>query len=144
MKLSELSPTARKKVEALRYDRIIEKHEGPEDWSSVLRFHDPEFMRIRNEDVLLPIGRDQHENVTILRYVESSDGNTLTLFLKDTTYVQEAELEWWQAGFVAVCERIPREEFFVATVYHEWFIIDPVEKQLTRKAKGNGRGKSKN
>jgi hypothetical protein len=25
---------------------------------------------------------------------------------------------------VAICERFPGEDFFVATVYHEWFIFE--------------------
>jgi hypothetical protein len=29
------------------------------------------------------------------------------------------------AGFLAVCERLPGEQFFVASVYHEWFIFEP-------------------
>lgn len=26
--------------------------------------------------------------------------------------------------FVAVCEKVPGEEFFIASLYHEWFIIE--------------------
>jgi hypothetical protein len=43
----------------------------------------------------------------------------LTIFLRDTTYGQE----WYDAGFLAVCERLPGEDFYLATVYHAWFIF---------------------
>jgi len=125
MTLAELSPAALKKIEGLKWDRIIEKHEGPESWKSTLRFSDPEFMSIRKLDVLLPVSRDQHNNITTLRCIPSEDGNVLTLFLKDTTFVADPKEEWWQAGFLAICERPLRESFYVATVYHEWFITAP-------------------
>lgn len=32
MKLSDLSPVVRERLNAMRYDRIIEKHEGPWSW----------------------------------------------------------------------------------------------------------------
>ena len=36
MKLAELSPATIERIKSVRYDRIIEKHEGLEDWESVL------------------------------------------------------------------------------------------------------------
>jgi hypothetical protein len=44
----------------------------------------------------------------------------LTLFLRDPTYGEE----WYDSGFLAICEKLPGQEFFLATVYHEWFVID--------------------
>ena len=44
-------------VKAVRWDRIIEKHEGPENWASVLEGYDPEFMMIEGRPVLLPVER---------------------------------------------------------------------------------------
>jgi len=49
----------------------------------------------------------------------------LSIFFKDTTFVKERDDEWFMAGFLAVCERLPGEPFYVASVYHEWFIIEP-------------------
>jgi hypothetical protein len=124
MKLSELSPQVIERIKAYRWDRIIEKHEGPEDWASVLEFYAPEFMVIEGRHVLLPVNREQHPNMTVLRCVVSKDGQTLTLFLRDTTYVHDPADEKFMAGFLAVCDRVPGEEFFIAVVYHEWFIIE--------------------
>lgn len=128
MKLSDLSTSTLAKIRAYRYDRIIEKHEGPERWESVFEYDDPEFLLINDYPVLLPIGREHHPNITILRCIPSADDQTLTLFLKDTTYAEDPKYEHFWAGFVAVCEKVPGEEFFIATPYHEWFIIenDPI------------------
>ncbi len=79
----------------------------------------------RRARLLLPIPRENHPNVTVLRCIEAADGSALTVFLKDTTHVPRAEDERFAAGFLAVCERMPGESFFVASVYHEWFILDP-------------------
>ena len=143
MKLKDISPAAREKLEVLRYDRIVEKHEGPERWSSALRFHDPDFIRIEGRDVLLPIPKEHHRRITILRFIPSDDQSVLTIFLKDTTFADDPEYEMYSAGFLAICERLPGEDFFVATVYHEWFIIDSPDGILPRKACGNGTGNRK-
>lgn len=124
MKLASLSPAALEKIKSWLWDRIIEKHEGPEDWNSTLKYYDPEFMLIDGRAVLLPVDRDQHPNISILRCIVSQDEQTLTLFLKDTTYVEDPEYEWFYAGFVAVCDRVPGEEFYLAIMYHEWFIFE--------------------
>jgi hypothetical protein len=121
MKLADLSQETLEKIKTVRWDRIIEKHEGPEDWESVLRWYEPEFLSIDDRPVLLPVERDHHPNITILRSIWSADGNVLTLFLKDTTHYGD---DPFSAGFMAVCEKVAGEAFFLATVYHEWFIID--------------------
>ncbi|MGF1515463.1 MAG: hypothetical protein ACFB5Z_17425 [Elainellaceae cyanobacterium] len=75
---------------------------------------------VEGRAVLLPVERSHHENVTVLRAIWSADGQSLTLFLKDTTYGNE----WYDSGFLAVCDKLVGEEFYVATLYHEWFIIE--------------------
>ncbi len=120
MKLTDLSSETREKIKTLRWDRIIEKHEGPESWESVLRYYDPEFMNIEGQFVLLPIEKDQHPNITILRTIWSKDGNSLTLFLKDITYYEDL----FMSGYMAVCDKVAGENFFLAILYHEWFIIE--------------------
>lgn len=116
MELSAVYPATLARLKSWRWDRIIEKHEGPESWGSTLAYADPEFMTIGDRAVLLPIGRDQHPNVTILGMIVSDDQRVLTIFLKDTTYVTDPRDEFFSAGFVAVCERFPDEEFYVAVV----------------------------
>ncbi len=121
MKLTDLDIDCLDAIKAVRWDRIIEKHEGPEDWASVLEWYDPEFMIMEGRPVLLPIERSHHDNITILRTIWSEDGNSLTLFLKDTTYGDD----WFMSGYMAVCDRMANQDFYLAILYHEWFIIEP-------------------
>ncbi|HEY9611494.1 hypothetical protein [Allocoleopsis sp.] len=44
MKLENLSTETLDKIKSVRWDRIIEKHEGSEDWKSVLSYYEPEFL----------------------------------------------------------------------------------------------------
>jgi hypothetical protein len=120
MKLAELSESALAQLKSVRWDRIIEKHEGPFDWASVLRYSEPEFLEIEGRWVLLPVDRSSHQNISILRTIWSEDGNSVTLFLKDTTYDDDP----FFSGFLAVCDRLKGEDFYLAVVYHEWFVID--------------------
>lgn len=120
MKLVDLSPETMEIIKQYRWDRIIEKHEGPETWSSVLKYYEPEFMEIDGRHVLLPVGREHHPNITILRVIVSDDDKVLTIFLTDTTWYDDP---FW-SGFVTVCEKLPGEDFYLATLYHEWMIIE--------------------
>ncbi len=86
MKLAQLSPTTISKIKTVRWDLIIEKHEGPEDWESVFRNSSPEVMEDEGRWVLIPVESSSHANITILRTIWSTDGNSVTIFLKDTTY----------------------------------------------------------
>lgn len=75
--------------------------------------------------MLLPVDRKQHANITIRRSIFSADGQTLTLFLTDTTYFGGDDLIF--AGYLAVCDKLPGEEFFLAIIYHEWFATEYYE-----------------
>jgi hypothetical protein len=123
MKFANLSSTALEKIRAVRWDRIIEKHEGPECWESVLRYYDVEFLEVEGKWILLPVDRSSHPNLTILRSIWGEARNSVTLFLKDTTYDDDP----FFSGFISVCDKVKDEDFFLAIVYHEWFIIEPVE-----------------
>ena len=123
MKLAELSMDLRERITAMRFDRIIEKHEGPARWSWELGEDGAEFMNFDGYWVLLPLSTDQRPNITLLRCIPSADNRSLTLFLKDTTYCDEED-NWHCAGYLAVCEKLKGENFYVATVYHEWFILE--------------------
>ena len=141
--LWDLPPELIEKLKTYRYDQILEKHEGPETWEWDLKRPswapapvpgqkddyqpDPaEFLRIADRDVLLPVGRSHHPNITILRTIVGDGGKSLTLFLKDTTYSKSPKDEFLSAGFLAVCDRVPGERFYIAHVFHEWFILDPI------------------
>lgn len=122
MKVADLSTETLEKIKLVRWDRIIEKHEGPETWESVFRYSEPEYLEIEGRWVLLPVGQSHHPNITILRSIWSAEGNSLTLFLKDTTFDDDD----FFSGFMAVCDKVKDENFFLAILYHEWFIIEPV------------------
>ena len=108
MKVDDLSPGLLERIKTVRWDRIIEKHEGPEDYEYQIGYRsdytefteedDAEFLEIEGHSVLLPIARKQHPNITILRTIPSADGNTLTIFLKDTTYGDGM----FQAGYMSI------------------------------------------
>ncbi len=120
MKITDLSPEMLEKIKALRYDSIIEKHEGPWTWEYDIEDQSVDFLHISGFDVLLPIDREQHPNITPLRVIPSADLQTLTIFLQDTTFSDE----WLDSGWLAVCEKMPDTNFFITTVYHEWFIVE--------------------
>ena len=122
--VANLSAEAAKKIRSYQWDRIIEKHEGPESWASMLDIYAPDFLMIAGCPVLLPIEQKRHPNITILRSIVSRDGNSLTVFLKDTTHYTDPQDEMFCTGRMAVCDRMPGEDFFLAIVFHEWFVID--------------------
>ena len=53
----------------------------------------------------------------ILRCIPSQNEEILTIFLKDTTYYSDVD-----AGFLAICEQVFGERWYVTTVYHEWYL----------------------
>lgn len=142
MKVKELSPTTLATLKNKRYDRIVEKHEGPETWDWQLPRSEEriqklkevyqgshydfsmdnhaEFIQLAGVDILLPIGSNHHANLTFLHYFFSEDRQKIVLYIKDTTYEDDA----FGAGFVAICEKYLNEPFYIATLYHEWYIID--------------------
>ena len=124
MTLAQLSPETLDKLKSWKYDRIVEKHEGPFDWGGTIRYEDPDFLDIEGDPVLLPLPRDQHPGIQILRAIRSSNGCVLTVFLKDKSCAPDPLDEMFSTGFLAVCERFPGEDFFLATVYHGWFIVE--------------------
>ena len=124
MRVKDLSPAVVERIKTLRYDSIIEKHEGPEKWSWVME-DGTEFLTVEGRHVLLPVPAANLPNMSVLRCIVGDGGDTLTLFIKDTTYVPDPKQEAFYAGFLAVCDRLPGEEFFIAIVYHDWFMSAP-------------------
>lgn len=118
MKFGELSPETLEILKTLRFDRIYEKHEGPWSWEYWLD-DDLEFIQMSGYYVLLPIDKQRHPNITPLRVIPGADGRTLTIFFQDTSFSHDS----YDSGFLAICEKMPDADFFVATVYHEWFIV---------------------
>ena len=122
MKVSQLTEEQKKKIFAYRYDQIIEKHEGPENWDSVFRYDSPEFFSFEGYDFLLPLDQEHNKKITILRCIPSIDEKVLTIFLKDSTY--SSDFDEIFTGFLAICEQVDGEKWYIATVYHEWFLTE--------------------
>ena len=120
MKFAELSAEMLEKLKNLRFDRIYEKHEGPWKWEYRLKHDELEFIEMTGYYVLLPIEKQHHSNITPLRVIPSADRKTLTIFFQDTTFSHDS----FDSGFLAICEKMPGADFFIATVYHEWFIVE--------------------
>lgn len=108
-------------INTFRYDRILEKHEGPERWNFAIRH--AEIIEVNGYNVLLPIGVKNIPNIEILRCIVSQNGNTLTLFLKDRTFTKPED-EYFDAGRIAICDKIPGTDVYIAVVYHEWFAVE--------------------
>ncbi|MGH7964366.1 MAG: hypothetical protein ACRERD_21540 [Candidatus Binatia bacterium] len=119
MKLADLSLDIRQQIARRQFDLFVEKHEGPWSWEWWLKNDAIEFLRANSFDVLLPVEKRNHKNIVVLRCVVGDNGQVLTIFLKDTTYESGVF-----AGRVAVCERVDGEQWYLATLYHEWLIID--------------------
>lgn len=137
MRVDQLTSETLERIKSSRWDRIIEKHEGPETWK--WQFSDyapddmifrmmpdfdpiasrPEFMPVGKHWVLLPVSQSQHANITILHHFLSEDRAKLVIYLKDVTY----DDSMFGAGYITICDRQP-EDFYLTTLYHEWFIID--------------------
>lgn len=124
MKIADISPETQRRIGPIRFDWFVEKHEGPWDWQSFIESGLASFFRIDGYDVLLPVEEDHHPNITVVRCIASEDRNVLTIFLTDTTYFTEMF-----SGYFAVCEKVPGEEWYLALLYHEWFVIDDVATQ---------------
>lgn len=118
MKVKDISEKTLQSVLNNHWDNGIERHETS-SWAFLLDPPEAEFFNVNGYDVLLPISKNHHPNISILRCIVSDDKQSLTIFLKDTTYTSDTF-----AGFVAVCDKVPGEEWFIAILYHDWHIID--------------------
>jgi hypothetical protein len=99
------------------------KHEGPEYWRYRIQEGWVEFLTIEGFDVLLPVDKENHPNITIDRCIVSADGETLTIFLHDRTHSTDPDWDMF-AGRLAVCEKVPEHEWFIAIVYHECWVSE--------------------
>ena len=117
MKLADVSPEYIARVATYCWHRIIEKHEGPWEWHFLFNAALVEILHLEGFDVLLPVEKDHHSNITFTRCIVSADAQTLTIFLQDTTY--DTGLV---AGYMAVCEKVPCQEWYITIRYHECWV----------------------
>ena len=128
MRFADLSEDAIAFLNEQRYDECLEKHEGPESWSSILKYYGPEILNadlagVGKVPVLLPISGEQVPNIEVLRCVPSvgDPPETLTLFLRDRTYIKDPADDWevrFMAGRLAVCNWIAKFGFYLTVFYH--------------------------
>jgi hypothetical protein len=129
LRIADLPSSTRDWLAKQRFDQSIEKHEGPWNWDDLLeaktyedqRFPSAEFLQIDGHDVLLPIGSDHHPSLQLLRVIVGDKGSSLTLFMKDTTYGDD----YFTAGRVAICDRIPNGEWYLCHFWHKWYDPSP-------------------
>ena len=131
--VADLPASERAWLLAQRYDRSLEKHEGPWDWEDQVEpepYEVPErggvrrtvqpvaadFVRVADRHVLLPVSADCHVHLRVLRVIEGDGGASLVLFMTDTTYDEGAG-----AGRLAVCDRAPDADWYLCHVWHEWY-----------------------
>ncbi len=116
--VADLDRDTLEKISESRYDFFVEKHEGPLAWRWLIEERAVEFVSIRGMDVLLPVEKEHHGNMEVLRLIISEDRSSLTVFFTDATYDKGRS-----AGRVAVCDRAPGREWYVAVLYHEWLMV---------------------
>jgi len=80
MKFADLKAETIEKLKTRMYDRIVEKHEGPERWKWQIEHGECEFIRAGEHFLLLPVYLEQHPNITILRVIESRDAQDADRF----------------------------------------------------------------
>ena len=76
-------------------------------------------------DVLLPLEKDHHSNITFTQCIASANAQTLTIFLQDTTYGTGLF-----AGYMAVCEKVPDQKWYIAILYRECW-VDNLQKRVS-------------
>lgn len=126
MKLEELTPAVLEQLETVRFDRFSAQYEGLWDYKWWLKEEGAEFLQAAEHWVLLPTESRHWPHITFERVIESRDRRTLTLFGRDATFAGTGSDEDSTAGFLAVCEKFPGQEFFVATFYHDRYLIEPL------------------
>lgn len=132
MKVADLSPERRAWLMRARWDRIIEKHEGPEGWRWQLTYDGPveerpEFLTLDGYEVLLPVAAAEHPKISALWILPSEEGRILTIYLKNMQWAEwypprPGETPWAEVGFLAICERAPEAHWYVTILYHEIFL----------------------
>lgn len=130
MKFADVPQDVKDRLKTRRYDKFVEKHEGPWDYEYLVKNDLAEFLMVDGQAILLPIAHeDGFDKITVNRCIASADGNNITLFLRDRFYsdayeVDEEREKWFYEGFVAICERFEQENFFIALVYHSYYIVE--------------------
>jgi len=126
MRWTDLPPQTIAKIKAYHLDHIVEKHEGW-GWDHELSHVAPELLEVDGYHVLLPLSASHIPNLSIVRCVPGKGEDILTIFLRDKT----GRRETWEAEFLAICAKMPGEDFYVTFAYHECgFVVEVVNGKL--------------
>lgn len=80
-----------------------------------------EFLNFQGYNVLIPVPRNHHPDIQLIRLIPSLDQSTLTIFLHDSFHKEWFEDSWRaRYGFLAVADRYVKFgcDFYVASYYH--------------------------
>ena len=129
MTFADLSSESLAFLREARYDECLEKHEGPESWSSVLEYYGPELIEVDVPGrgpklVLLPLAAEDAEQIEVLRCDPAAGDppSSLTLFLRDHAMLgrvgDDEHGRRFDAGRLAVCDPLPGSDVYYAVFYH--------------------------
>jgi hypothetical protein len=108
-------------VETYSVDTLIEKHEG-----DAYSYHkdDNRIALLQGFKVILPIWYRRESKINILKIAPSQDGSLLTIFLTDSSYIEND-------GFIAIAEKIPTTDIFITTHFHNsWHVKELRENSI--------------
>jgi hypothetical protein len=85
-----------------------------------------EFINFEGKDVLIPVSRNHHPAIELIRLIKSADENTLTIFIHDSFHQ-----DWFRDGrgarygFLAVADRYQKFgcDFYIASYYHFSYLL---------------------
>ena len=132
--LDDLPTDTISKIAKCGYDHFYEGKHETEHWEySVLKRANVEFMNVANFNVLLPINKEYHKNIIIVRAIIARDKSSIVVLLRDTTF-NDSEDEYFGKGqgIIAVCDRFPDEDFYITTLYHECRIFPNLKEQILK------------
>lgn len=127
MKPTELPTEVQDYIKRYHIGMLLEKHES---WPWDIQINYSAFFTFDGYKVLLPIQEEDRANVALLWLAVGADGNVLTLYIEDTTTwdslqrnptykeYQDESMKQVYTDFVAICEQVPGQAFYITTFYH--------------------------
>ena len=125
------------KIKKLRLDRFIEKHEGPWEWESFLKYDDACLVHLKagsrayQYTVLMPFAARHKATFEEVLCTESSDMLTLFFVCPSLAGMEgEKDNRRW-SSFCAICREVPAYGLFedttlyVAILLHEVYLSEP-------------------
>lgn len=121
MDISNIDSECKKNIQNYSLDTLKEKHEltswyhliNKQSFSyvdengetkTIVCGKDVQFLTVNRLDILLPVPKTNHGNITVNQCIVSEDKQVVLLFLTDRTYYGDDE---FQTGYMAVCKKVP-------------------------------------